>query len=636
MNTVTRIKMDIGKPNLFLSANAVQGDSYSRSLMLTLYNGISPWIIPDGVTAAVRYAKPDRTKGYYDTMPDGTRAWSTQGNALTIQLAPQMLTVAGNVKVQIELIQGTHILSTFTITVYVEENPAAGILKSENYVNWLQWMLDQSQEQVQITQAAAEAAQHAANVSSSNAQAISTALQEAKSSASEAASFAQSAETACKDVAEIADDVTAIVAGNTAYTKEESDHRYVHSIISAASGNLLALPDSTFAPLQQLKIFGKTIQNNTPAPEAPADLINIGNDGHINLRLLNKNLICKDKFPSSTTKNGVTFVNNGDGSFNISGTATVNTSFTLDWNTNGSVITDLLHRGGRFVFSCDKMAYHNTVFNCTISYRYEGNLIYIFSDGKPHNVPAGAEYSNTGIWIPSGGTVASLTNAHLQLEYGNTATEYVPYKEQTLILSTPNGLPGIPVTSGGNYTDENGQQWICDEIDLSRGVYVQRIVQYTFTGNEGFQTATYCNWVTLASLGLSLGKVKVACCNWFRFSTTNVNSVQTPGGFDFFYSTSDWVTPQQVRFDNSLFATADALKSALKEAYEAGNPMYCHFILEQPAESILSAEELDAYSALHTNYPNTTLLNDGGAGMEVSYVTDLRRYIDNRLEALVS
>ena len=48
----------------------------------------------------------------------------------------------------------------------------------------------------------------------------------------------------------------------------------------------------------------------------------------------------------------------------------------------------------------------------------------------------------------------------------NKMTTYSPYREQLLTLPTPNGLPGIPVTSGGNYTDENGQQWICDEVDL--------------------------------------------------------------------------------------------------------------------------------------------------------------------------
>ena len=57
------------------------------------------------------------------------------------------------------------------------------------------------------------------------------------------------------------------------------------------------------------------------------------------------------------------------------------------------------------------------------------------------------------------------------------------YKKQTLTLKTPNGLPGIPVSTGGNYTDSNGQQWVCDEIDLARGKYVQRVKKIFVNGN---------------------------------------------------------------------------------------------------------------------------------------------------------
>ena len=48
-------------------------------------------------------------------------------------------------------------------------------------------------------------------------------------------------------------------------------------------------------------------------------------------------------------------------------------------------------------------------------------------------------------------------------------------QSQQLSIQTPNGLPGIPVDSGGNYTDADGQQWICDAVDFEKGVYVQRI-----------------------------------------------------------------------------------------------------------------------------------------------------------------
>ena len=49
-------------------------------------------------------------------------------------------------------------------------------------------------------------------------------------------------------------------------------------------------------------------------------------------------------------------------------------------------------------------------------------------------------------------------------------------QSQSLTLATPNGLPGVSVSKDGNYTDADGQQWVCDEIDLERGKYVQRVV----------------------------------------------------------------------------------------------------------------------------------------------------------------
>lgn len=57
-------------------------------------------------------------------------------------------------------------------------------------------------------------------------------------------------------------------------------------------------------------------------------------------------------------------------------------------------------------------------------------------------------------------------------------------KTQTLTLPTPNGLPGIPVTSGGNYTDPSGQQWVCDEVDLERRVKVQRVDKAAFDSTK--------------------------------------------------------------------------------------------------------------------------------------------------------
>ena len=84
-----------------------------------------------------------------------------------------------------------------------------------------------------------------------------------------------------------------------------------------------------------------------------------------------------------------------------------------------------------------------------------------------------------GKWTDGKTTIDECTESELlQLEIGSEATTYEPPRiPQSLTLATPNGLPGIPVTKDGNYTDADGQQWICDEIDLGRGKYVQREIE---------------------------------------------------------------------------------------------------------------------------------------------------------------
>ena len=64
-----------------------------------------------------------------------------------------------------------------------------------------------------------------------------------------------------------------------------------------------------------------------------------------------------------------------------------------------------------------------------------------------------------------------------------TATFNPPKGEPVEIRVPENGLIDVPAEatanegtgSGGNYTDQSGQQWVCDEVDFAREVMVQRI-----------------------------------------------------------------------------------------------------------------------------------------------------------------
>ena len=143
MVITTSVYSDLQTPGFPPIVNAVQGEQYSRRIKLALYSAGVAWAVPAGVYVAMRYKKPDGTRGYYDTMPDGTQAWSAEENVVNIYVAPQMLTVAGVVLAQVEIIQNDSILATFPLRLRVAENLAAPLQTSEDYVNWLQWMEDQ-------------------------------------------------------------------------------------------------------------------------------------------------------------------------------------------------------------------------------------------------------------------------------------------------------------------------------------------------------------------------------------------------------------------------------------------------------------------------------------------------------------
>ena len=141
MIVTKKVKMDLNCKGVPLHIDAVQGDTNTRALELALYTQGKAWEIPPDATARMRYRKPDGTGGVYDTLPDGTQAGKIEGNTVTLVLVPQMLTAAGPVQIQVELLSGADSLATFAIQLDVERNVASGVVKSENYVNMQAWLL---------------------------------------------------------------------------------------------------------------------------------------------------------------------------------------------------------------------------------------------------------------------------------------------------------------------------------------------------------------------------------------------------------------------------------------------------------------------------------------------------------------
>ena len=132
ITTKLSIDMQNNVPRPVISA--VQNDSNSRAIEFLFYSGCTPWTIPDGITAALSYSKPDGTAGIYDKLPDGAEAFSISGTAISAIMAPQMLTVPGEVKAAIVLSDANSTqLSTFPFIVNVVASPNPGKIVSENY-----------------------------------------------------------------------------------------------------------------------------------------------------------------------------------------------------------------------------------------------------------------------------------------------------------------------------------------------------------------------------------------------------------------------------------------------------------------------------------------------------------------------
>lgn len=199
-------------------------------------------------------------------------------------------------------------------------------------------------------------------------------------------------------------------------------------------------------------------------------------------------------------------------------------------------------------------------------------------------------------------------------------------EEQNMTIATPNGLPGIPVAEGGNYTDANGQQWICDEIDLARGVYVQRVYRKKFTNADGMK------------------RVESGFGYRFAYATPQlVRSDKTDGvcslcdslplaWYGGTYSTPNCYTVNGVEIMIALTGSETIAELA---DYLVEKPIEVLGVFVEPIETPLSEEELAACASLHTYRDSTTVSNDAGAYMELEYVMDSKKYIDSKIASSI-
>lgn len=189
-------------------------------------------------------------------------------------------------------------------------------------------------------------------------------------------------------------------------------------------------------------------------------------------------------------------------------------------------------------------------------------------------------------------------------------------KTQTLTLPTPNGLPGIPVTSGGNYIDPQGQQWVCDEVDLERGVKVQRVNAVDLSTCTVTGTTELAVTKRLAILLPIRGRdyKTEALCNKLQFLVSFSND--TP---HFYVDTGN----------AQVFIPIGAKNP------EEGEYILL-YVLATPIETPLTPAEIVAYKALTAYGPDTVVQAGDGAGIRLEYQRDVNIVVKNLEDAIAS
>ena len=361
-------------------------------------------------------------------------------------------------------------------------------------------------------------------------------------------------------------------------------------------GEAITVKDAASRGLISFKIYGKTTQDGTPTLEAPVDLVSSVEGDSISAYVCGKNLF------TGWIVGGIA---SGDGS-DSAGDTKRRTGYLPIFSSGQRIcisgIPDTLYSLVAFYDA-------NKAF---ISRSTAGNYSQRFVDA-----PMNAKYFRATVYessaidgkISEADAMASAT----MIEAGDTITEYERAKHiQTVTISTPNGLHGIPVTSGGNYTDENGQQWICDEIDLDRGVYIQRVLRAEVQASDFISVSD--GKANARAFPQAPDYYKVGFCSHAKLKYTAIPEVGYCG-----------VSPNGVLVLGTDKTSLDDFSAWL------GTSKIQVLVLTQaaPIETPLSEDEIAAYAALQTYRKHTTVSNDGHAYMELEYVMDAKKYIDS-------
>lgn len=361
----------------------------------------------------------------------------------------------------------------------------------------------------------------------------------------------------------------------------------------------------------------------SPSPEYPQEIISAGNSGNIEVNVRGKNLVdvygySANDIPNPEAERVL---------FNTYGTTLSTTEKTdklivhqeiIDGATANNYtsgyfcigINRKLETGKDYIITFNINVIQNPFSVSTVSVLFNGievNKAEVIGDKATVKVKCKEYRERQYVEVRNAGMSLEISNFMITEKDENTI--YEPYYEpQSLSISTPTGLPAIPVDSDGNYTDANGQQWIADYIDLKRGKYVQWVYEKEI-GEANWGVYGRMNGFYLMALPtIATGKSGIS--NQFKI----LKNLGNEAGLILGINNSYIYSIQNPYYDEMI---GDKGLSNWK-AHLTKHPLVVMTYLDEPIERDLTQEEIQAYKNLVTYAGTTIVENDAECYMEVS------------------
>ena len=386
-----------------------------------------------------------------------------------------------------------------------------------------------------------------------------------------------------------------------------------------AAGRIVTVTDAANFPPEKIALYGQSTQSGTPTVDSPAPILPERGNTAENMPIIQvfgKNL---------SPVNGIEAVWAKTSSDMLAalnrlpiGTYTVSYSVELTANTYGNKTMKSTDTFGILLSNYVSSAGSHTSnhWDATQIGTIRASSFPLEITSKNMGQYKAAYFYGAGNASNGGTGIGRFFN--IQIEAGTAATDFEPYQCQQVELQ--DWCNGIPVTSGGNYTDKNGQQWICDTVEKDSGgdwFYTQRICSLEVDGSsdENWKRDSYFYLILSDAASSTVHEVLCTFAN-YKYSDS---------------SDGAYVTSSRFMIGNSSTAATEYKTVDAWRAFLAENPQRILYVLRSPVKHPIPEEISQAIEALNMLKPVTTI-TAGGAVVNVDYLPDA--YVFDKLHIM--